>query len=189
MQEEKSWVYTLVLGVCMLLCLLLIGRMLLGTPAAQTDDGAAAPESQGQEGTQVGFTLDEQSLSALLRQALPLQPSEMAVAIRADQTVTVSAAVRRQDLEDSGLVPGSLRTALLFLPDPCRLYGVWTAAIQDGAVALQCREAGIADLTLPEEVTAPLTGQIAAAVNQALTQQKIAPAGIAWEDGRLTLLP
>ena len=34
MQEEKSFVYTLILGICMLLCLLMIDRMLLGHPEA-----------------------------------------------------------------------------------------------------------------------------------------------------------
>ena len=40
MDEERSFVYTLILGVCMLLCLLMIGRMLLGHPADQRDKGA-----------------------------------------------------------------------------------------------------------------------------------------------------
>ena len=30
MQEEKSAVYTVILGVCLLLCLLMLGNMLMG---------------------------------------------------------------------------------------------------------------------------------------------------------------
>ena len=37
MQGEKSSVYTIILGVCMLLCLLMIGRMLLGHPEQVTE--------------------------------------------------------------------------------------------------------------------------------------------------------
>ena len=53
MQEEKSFVYTLILGICMLLCLLMIGRMMLGHPEAETQpvpSGEAAEEQE--EGTE-----------------------------------------------------------------------------------------------------------------------------------------
>ena len=36
MQEEKSAVYTVILGVCLLLCLLMLGNMLMG----RADTGA-----------------------------------------------------------------------------------------------------------------------------------------------------
>ena len=32
MQEEKSAVYTVILGVCLFLCLLMLGNMLMGLP-------------------------------------------------------------------------------------------------------------------------------------------------------------
>ena len=55
MQEEKRGIYTVILGVCMLLCLLLIGRMLLGTPPERQDGAQPAPERQ--EGEQQGISL------------------------------------------------------------------------------------------------------------------------------------
>ena len=39
MQEEKSAVYTVILGVCLLLCLLMLGNMLMG----RADTGTAPP--------------------------------------------------------------------------------------------------------------------------------------------------
>ena len=42
MQEEKSAVYTVILGVCLLLCLLMLGNMLMGR--ADTGTAPAAPE-------------------------------------------------------------------------------------------------------------------------------------------------
>ena len=42
MQEEKSAVYTVILGVCLLLCLLMLGNMLMGR--ADTSTAPAAPE-------------------------------------------------------------------------------------------------------------------------------------------------
>ena len=47
MDEERSFVYTLILGVCMLLCLLMIGRMLLGHPADQNRDKGAGKSGSG----------------------------------------------------------------------------------------------------------------------------------------------
>ena len=41
MQEEKSAVYTVILGVCLLLCLLMLGNMLMGR--ADTSTAPAAP--------------------------------------------------------------------------------------------------------------------------------------------------
>ena len=187
MQEEKSWVYTLILGVCMLLCLLLLGRMLLGHAEQRAGDAGNQDTEQGE--TQMGIPITDETLCTLLAQALPVQTTQLTAHIGADQTITVSAAVKRQVLEDSGLVPGSLRTALLFLPDPCSISVCWTVALADGALALQCREATLADIALPEELTAPLSEQLAAALNRALAQSKLLPAGLQWEDGRLTLLP
>ena len=42
MQEEKSAVYTVILGVCLFLCLLMLGNMLMGR--ADTGIAPAAPE-------------------------------------------------------------------------------------------------------------------------------------------------
>ncbi|MDO5142974.1 MAG: hypothetical protein Q4D31_08155 [Eubacteriales bacterium] len=185
MQEEKSLVYTLILGVCMLLCLLLIGRMLLG----QKPDAAPRPAPPQEEGTQMGIRLDEQMLSTLLTQALPFKPEGMAVQIGADGIVAVSVAVQRQTLADSGLVPGDLRTALLFLPERCKVYGAWRVAAQDGALSVQCTRAELAGIALPAAVTDVLSAAIDAALAQYLAEQQIAPQRLVWEAGAVTLCP
>ena len=92
-------------------------------------------------------------------------------------------------MENSGLIPGSLRTALLFLPDHCMVYGTWLVELQGGSVILQCQEAKIADITLPDEITNLLSEQLGAAINHILQQQKISPDSLQWEDGILTILP
>ena len=189
MQEEKSWVYTLILGICMLLCLLLIGRMLLGGPAHLSGSNDTQHEDSGQEETQMGIQIGEQELCTLISQALPFQLEEMTLHIRADQTISIRAAVHRQELENSGLIPGSLRTALLFLPDSCKVYGAWSVTLQDSTVELQCSEAKIADIALPDEITGPLSEHLGAAINRVLEQQKLVPEALQWEDGSLTVIP
>ena len=55
--------------------------------------------------------------------------------ISRDGTIAVTTAVTRQALTESNLVPGKLRTAL-FLPERCKLYGAWSAAISNGKLSL-----------------------------------------------------
>ena len=110
MQEEKSAVYTVILGVCLLLCLLMLGNMLMGR--ADTSTAPAAPE----EGDAMEFHITEDDIASVLTEALPFPVEGTAVKISRDGTIAVTAAVTRQALTESNLVPGKLRTALLFLP-------------------------------------------------------------------------
>lgn len=188
MQEEKSFVYTLILGICMLLCLLMIGRMMLGHPEAETQPVPSGEAAEEQEEQNVGFQLSEEGLREMIAQALPFAPDDLSAAIHADQTISVSANVQRQTLADSGLVPGNLRTALLFLPDSCKVSANWTASVRDGAISLQCRQAEIAGIALPEDITAALSDQIAEAINRQLAAQQIVPAELRWEDGTISII-
>ena len=70
MDEERSFVYTLILGVCMLLCLLMIGRMLLGHPADQIEtkepeNPAPAPQTEEEEDLQMKMQLSEDDLCTI----------------------------------------------------------------------------------------------------------------------------
>ena len=128
MQEEKSAVYTVILGVCLLLCLLMLGNMLMGR--ADTSIAPAAPE----EGDAMEFHITEDDIASVLTEALPFPVEDTAVKISRDGTIAVMAAVTRQALTESNLVPGKLRTALLFLPERCKLYGAWSAAVSNSAL-------------------------------------------------------
>ena len=43
----------------------------------------------------------------MIAQALPFQTGELALHIGADQTVSISATVRKKDMENSGLIPAA----------------------------------------------------------------------------------
>ena len=58
MQEEKSAVYTVILGVCLFLCLLMLGNMLIGR--ADTSTAPAAPE----EGNAMEFHITEDDIAS-----------------------------------------------------------------------------------------------------------------------------
>ena len=145
MQEEKSAVYTVILGVCLLLCLLMLGNMLMGR--ADTGTAPAAPE----EGNAMEFHITEDDIASVLTEALPFPVEGTAVKISRDGTIAVTAAVTRQALTESNLVPGKLRTALLFLPERCKLYGAWSAAVSNGKLSLACRTIKLEGFTLPEQ--------------------------------------
>lgn len=185
MQEEKSFVYTIILGVCMLLCLLMIGRMLLGHP----EQGALTePEDQTTpQQEETGMDLHDSDLCVLIEQALPIPVQEITAKIGADGTVSVVVLVSKQDLQESGLLPGGLRTALLFLPDACRLYGAWTASVAEGKIVLQCESAEVGGVAVPAELVTTLTDQVSAAINDYLAKEGMTPAKIEWMDGSLKL--
>ena len=72
------------------------------------------------------FHITEDDIASVLTEALPFPVEDTAVKISRDGTIAVTAAVTRQALTESNLVPGKLRTALLFLPERCKLYGAWS---------------------------------------------------------------
>ena len=156
MQEEKSAVYTVILGVCLFLCLLMLGNMLMGR--ADTGTAPAAPE----EGNAMEFHITEDDIASVLIEALPFPVEDTAVKISHDGTIAVTAAVTRQALTESNLVPGKLRTALLFLPERCKLYGAWSAAVSNGKLSLACRTIKLEGFTLPEQTAQALSDAFAA---------------------------
>ena len=78
MQEEKSAVYTVILGVCLLLCLLMLGNMLMGR--ADTSTAPAAPE----EGDAMEFHITEKDIASVMTEALPFPVEDTAVKISRD---------------------------------------------------------------------------------------------------------
>ena len=73
MQEEKSAVYTVILGVCLFLCLLMLGNMLMGR--ADTGTSPAAPE----EGDAMEFHITEDDIASVMTEALPFPVEDTAV--------------------------------------------------------------------------------------------------------------
>lgn len=131
--------------------------------------------------------LREAELCELIGEALPIPAHEITTKIGADETISVVVLVSKQDLQESGLVPGGLRTALMFLPDECRMYGAWTASVADGKITLQCEKAEIGEIAIPAELVSSLTDQVAASINAYFTQAGITPEKLEWTDGALRL--
>lgn len=187
MKEERSFVYTLILGVCMLLCLLLIGKMLLHHPERVPEQPPENIVEQGDE--QMELQLNENDLGGLILQALPFSPDGLTVKIGNDGRVEVGASVSKQMLEDSGYVTGGMRTALLFLPDPCKLYGVWRVSADNGVLKLDTERAEIAGFALPAETIDALGALVSETVNGQIKEWGVAFSKLTCEDGALLLQP
>ncbi len=191
MDEERSLVYTLILGVCMLLSLLLIGRMLLGRPVdvPSSDDSSQSTSPSEQyaekppEEEVQGIQLTENDLSTLIVQALSFTPDRIASQISRDGTVTINATVRRQTLLDSGIISGGLRTALMFLPDECGMHGAWKVFLKDGETCLSCIRLDVIGISLPEKAAEAATGQIEEKLNKVISEWGIKPVEISFKDG------
>ena len=100
----------------------------------------------------------------------------------------MTVAVTRQALTESNLVPGKLRTALLFLPERCKLYGAWSAAVSNGKLSLACRTIKLEGFTLPEQTAQALSDAFAAQWNTRMEQRDFTPQTIQWQDGEAVLL-
>ncbi len=181
MQEEKSAVYTVILGVCLLLCLLMLGNMLMGR--AETDSAPAAPK----EDTTMEFHITEDDIASVLTEALPFPVESTAVKISHDGTIAVTTAVTRQNLTESGLVPAKLRTALLFLPERCKLYGSWSVSVSNGKLNLTCQTIQLEGFTLPEQAAQTVSNEFAAQCNTRMEQQGFTPRTIQCQDGEIVL--
>ena len=165
MQEEKSAVYTVILGVCLFLCLLMLGNMLMGR--ADTGTAPAAPE----EGDAMEFHITEDDIASVLIEALPFLVEDTAVKISRDGTIAVTAAVTRQALTER-----------------CKLYGAWSAAISNGKLSLACRTIKLEGFTLPEQTAQALSDAFAAQWNTRMEQRDFTPQTIQWQDGEAVLL-
>ncbi len=189
MEEERSLVYTLILGVCMLLSLLLIGRMLLGQPEeAPVTDGNGAGEMQIDQARREEareFKLTENDLSTLIVNALSFKPDRIDTQISRDGTVSVSATVNRDTVLQSGIVSGGLRTALMFLPEKCGLQGEWRAGFAEGAVRLECIRMEVAGISLPENAAGFATMQLTKSLNGLVKNWNITQ--ISFEDGLIIM--
>ena len=190
MGEEKSARYTIILGVCLLLCLLMLGRMLVGrseseAPPDGTEPVETVPEEQQEP--QLSLAMSESDLANFLLQYLPFTPRGLAVSIGADETASMSMSVDRAELEESGLLTGHVRAAAQLLPERCSLAGEWGVQAEQGKLRFTCLSAQLNDADLPQTAAELVTGAMANALNRKLEELNVAPQRLAWSDGEIEI--
>lgn len=174
MEQEKSFWYTLVLGACMIGCLLLVGRMLLYRPAPvfvpPHAGGVTESQREEQDGQKMQFT--DQDLSAMLRERLPdhLPVQDLTITTRQNGTVRVEGMLEKASLEEMAQ-GGVLRSALMFLPRTFPIQLVLQARTEGAELLLTPVEAHAGGLQIPmdmlsEEICQTLNRLVNAALQE-----------------------
>lgn len=184
MEEERSMAYTIILGVCMLLCLLMIGRMLLGHPEQSPVEHSPTEITEQGENR---ITINDESLCGMLQQSMSLPDNSLAVHISENGTVSVDMQIGRENLKENEMIPDGLRTAALFLPEQCKLRGIWQVGLQKEMITLASTEVQLNDLTLPNNMTDAITQKLEDVIDAYLSRQEIIPRALQWEEGMLTI--
>lgn len=183
MEQDRSLLYTAILGICAVASITLIGRMVLYEPVelhqprAAVENAAAGMETQT-EGSAPGdaeVTLTGAELTTLLRAALPEETPVVDIRLRpcADGTVEAKGDLEKEKLK--ALITGAPRTLLLLMPERCALRAVLSAGCdrETGELHLAVETVEAGGYGLPEELSGLLSDQLSTAANQALTGRGI----------------
>lgn len=178
MEQDRSLLYTAILGVCAAASIALVGRMVLYEPVelhqphAAVENAAAGaqlPEETGE------ITLSGAELTTLLRAALPEETPVVDIRLRpcADGTLEAAGDLSKEKLQT--LVTGTPRTLLLLLPERCALRAVLSAGCdrETGELHLAVETVEAGGYGLPAELSGLLSDELSAAANQALAGRGI----------------
>lgn len=145
MENEKSFAYTLILGVCVLISLLLTGRMLLyqPLPAHTPYTGQISSHEQGKTITY----LSEQDIAKYLSEKLPEEVplKNLEITLQKEGIVTAKGMLRKNALLHLG-VPNPV---LLWMPDQIPLTIQFSALCDGAAIRLTPSDLKIGDVSVP----------------------------------------
>lgn len=182
MQENKSFVYTMILGVCMLISLLLIAHMLLsGSPAAQQPQ---LPEQE--EGADGMIEISGTQLADMIADSIPISVQSLALEIDSDGSVMVQGTVKREEIREY-MEDGALRTMLMFLPESCELELSCNVELADGTLALHDASANVAGVAVPERLMEMMVQQVNASVNASMQEYGIDAKGISFAENKIII--
>lgn len=193
MEQERSFGYTVILGVCAVASAALIGKMAFYEPVGVHRPHAAVenaiaggmlPTGEGQAENEV--TLTGAELTTLLRAALPENTpiGDIRLSPRANGTLEASGSLEKSRLELSG----ASRTLLLLMPEQISLGAVLRAGCERSSGELQLTvesiEAG--GYGLPDGLSGLLSEQLTAAANQALSSRGIHFSSVRISEDRIS---
>ena len=178
MEQERSVLYTVILGACAVSSAVLLGRMALYEPVglhqphAAVENASAGAELQPEAAE---ITLSGAELTTLLRAALPegVPVGDIRLHPCADGTLEASGNLEKEKLQ--ALVTGAPRTLFLLMPERCALRAVLSAGCERDTgelrLAVETVEAG--GYGLPSELSGLLSDQLSLAANEALAGRGI----------------
>lgn len=179
MEQERSFGYTVILGVCAVVSAVLIGKMVFYEPVGLHRPHAAVENAIAGSSLPVGeealgeVTFSGAELTTLLRAALPEDApvGDLRLRPRANGTLEASGSLEKEKLRLSG----ASRTLLLLLPERVTLGAVVRAGCdrESGALQLTAESLEAGGYGLPEGLAGLLSEQLTAAVNHVLEEKGI----------------
>lgn len=183
MQGEKSFAYTMILGVCMLISLLLIARMLL-TPKPI----AEAPQMQQEkrEDAEVEIEISNTLLAEMISDAAPISIENLALEITNSGEVMVQGSVSKEVIREN-IEDGALRTMLMFLPETCDMDLSCKVGLVDGALEVSDAKASIAGIDVPTGLIQVTQQQMNEVINEKIQEYGIDTKQISFTENKIIL--
>lgn len=177
MEDEKSFMHTLILGVCIIISAILIARMAFYKPVPYFEPHKVPKQTESQESSiQIQFT--EQELTAILQntglQDSPLR--ELAISIQEDCQISLSGVLQKDKLQDMLADTASmnlLKTALALMPEECALSAQLSIAMEDGMPCLHVLGAQAGGVDLPQTILQLMEDEINETWKTFLSEQGI----------------
>lgn len=196
MEHERSFVYTLILGACMLISLLLVGKMLLYEPAPIHVPHMSQPQAeqkiQPQDTEDTNMIITAQDAAGMILEKLPqtLAPEQLTVGMGADGSLSIAGTVQKSAIE-SQLSNQMAQSILMFLPDRFDLkLSSMIQCAADGIVTLTPVTLSAGPLELPgSAIPQDLLSVFNTAVNDALHSTLGEFSAINMQDGAMELIP
>lgn len=198
MENEKNFGYTLLLGVCMLISLILIGKMLLYRPVPiynpiASGQSTGTQSEAGQPGEEnKKLQLQEDDVARMIEEHLPqdFPVKGISVNISKDGTILADGTVYKDKLTRYISSDGMMRSALILMPSEFTLKSLFSAASgEDGTLTLTPQQISVDGFDFPVSVfSSALTNALNQAVNAALRESFPEYHKICLEDGMLELM-
>ncbi len=191
MKENKGYIYTIILGVCLMGCLLLIGKMLLSSstplhsPPMPSDIAPSAEESY--------FRLSEDTLESMIRDnasGIPLDNVEVTIA--EDNALQFDLTMKRRELKKTAQENSQLSAysdIIDFLPeDVCFRCSVGVGSTNSGEVAVSLETVSVMEQEIPKNiVTDTIFSGLSQSINQMLRENHIQVSELVCKDGYLMI--
>jgi len=181
MEQERSFGYTVILGICTIASVALIGKMAFYEPVGLHRPHAAVENAiAGETIAENEVSLSGAELTTILRAALPegTPIGDIRLSPHADGTVEASGSLEKEKLQAS--LTGVPRTLMLLMPERTALRAVLSAGCdrESGRLLLTVESVEAGGYGLPSGLSSLLSDQLSAAANQALSERGVQFSGI-----------
>ena len=186
MDEERSFCYTLIIGVCIIICCLLLGRMLLFPPTSPSSPTQETEiQNNKEENEQESIVYSEAEIMELLQSSVPNNTIQnLNLKLRSNGTVYLSGTVDRKDI----LQAAGNSFLLRFLPAKNNVEALFTLKAVDGKAVFQANEIKVSGISLPNAMQDEISDMPSETLNNVLEDANISPKSILVTKGKLEVL-